>query len=277
MLALTALLCFGTGNALAQESVISPGTQEALSTLFSIKLSAGYGLGRGRQLYGANGTDPVYWSAGEGVKMDLGLVVPLLPVDIMNVGGAELGEPDRYPVVGLELEFGTGYHLSQGGTTNDLLENGTLMKTSRKYAVVPITLGFNARAAFGAGMPSVFIGVGGGLNIKAIYEDHYSFSNSTVIYTRSYDPPIPFIIYGVIGVEIPLLYSPDDGNSLIDLFGQLKLTDGTTYIYDYKITGSDGSQAVIRPGDDQFLVSQKEYARSVSNVSLSLGLKINLF
>ncbi len=275
---LALLLLLGVGSLRAQEGGITlPESDEPLSTLFSIKLSGGYGLSRASSLYGMNGTDPVYWSAGQGAKMDLGLVLPLLPVDIMNVDGEEFGEPTRYPVVGLEMEFASGYQISVGGTTNDILPSGALMKTERSYSAVPITLGFNARAALGAGLPSVFIGAGGGLNIKAVYEDHVSFSNTSTTYTRKYDPPIPLVLYAVIGFEIPLLYSPDDGNSAVDLFGQLKLTEGTYYIYDYTVTGSDGSQSVVRAGDDQFLLYTKQDSRSISNASMSLGFKINLY
>ena len=84
---------------------------ESYPTLFSMKISAGYGLGRARQLYGLNGGSEVYWSAGEGVKLDAGFVIPLLPVDVVNLDGEDFG-PERFPVVGLEMELATGYHLS---------------------------------------------------------------------------------------------------------------------------------------------------------------------
>ena len=63
---LAAILCFDLQGAMAQDGE-TEGPLEPLSTLFSIKVSGGYGLGRARQLYGSNGSDPVYWSAGEGV------------------------------------------------------------------------------------------------------------------------------------------------------------------------------------------------------------------
>src|SRR6185503_7482642 len=64
---------------------------ESYPTLFSMKVSAGWGIGRARQLYGHNGGSEVYWSAGEGVKLDAGFVIPLLPVDIVNLDGEEFG------------------------------------------------------------------------------------------------------------------------------------------------------------------------------------------
>lgn len=257
------------------DGVLSPDESEPLYTLFSIKLSGGYGFGRGSQLYGKAGSEDIYWSAGEGAKMDMGLVVPLLPIDVVNLDGEEFG-PERFPIVGLEMELASGYHISTGGTTNDETL-GTVMTTSRKYTYIPITLGFNARATLGVGMPSVFVGVGGGVNIHGIYEDRVSFSNSSTTYTRKYDPPIPFTIYGVMGFEIPLLYSAEDGNSMVDLFVQGRLEDVTNYIYDYRVNGSDGSQVVVRPNDDDLLLNTTETARSASSASISLGFKINIY
>ncbi len=257
------------------DGVLSPDESEPLYTLFSIKLSGGYGFGRGSQLYGKAGSEDIYWSAGEGAKMDMGLVVPLLPIDVVNLDGEEFG-PERFPIVGLEMELASGYHISTGGTTNDETL-GTVMTTSRKYTYIPITLGFNARATLGVGMPSVFVGVGGGVNIHGIYEDRVSFSNSSTTYTRKYDPPIPFTIYGVMGFEIPLLYSAEDGNSMVDLFVQGRLEDVTNYIYDYRVNGSDGSQVVVSPKDDAFLINTTETARSASSASISLGFKINIY
>ncbi len=257
------------------EGVIAPSEGEPLYTLFSIKLSGGYGFGRGSQLYGKAGSEDIYWSAGEGAKMDMGLVVPLLPIDVVNLDGEEFG-PERFPIVGLEMELASGYHISTGGTTNDETL-GTVMTTARKYTYIPITLGFNARATLGVGMPSVFVGVGGGVNIHGIYEDRVSFSNSSTTYTRKYDPPIPFTIYGVMGFEIPLLYSAEDGNSMVDLFVQGRLEDVTNYIYDYRVNGSDGSQVVVSPEDDAFLIHTTETARSASSASISLGFKINIY
>lgn len=270
--------CFLTISAHAQdfeEGVASPGDAEPLYTLFSLKLSGGYGFGRGSQLYGRVGTEDVYWSAGEGAKMDMGLVVPILPIDVVNLDGDEFG-PERYPVVGLEMELASGYHISTGGTTNDVDSSG-IITTSRKYTYIPVTLGFNARATLGVGMPSVFVGVGGGVNIHGIYEDNISFSNTSKTYTRKYDPPIPFTIYGVMGLEIPLLYSAEDGNSMVDLFIQGRIEDATNYIYDYRVNGSDGSQVVLRQGEDELLFHTKETARSASSASLSLGFKINIY
>jgi len=259
-----------------QEGVVSPGDNEPLYTLFSVKLSGGYGFGRGSQLYGKSGNDDVYWSAGEGVKMDMGLVVPLLPIDVVNLDGDEFG-PERFPVVGLEMELATGYHISSGGTTNDELLGGGTMTTKRMYSYIPVTLGFNARATLGAGMPSIFIGAGGGVNIKAVYQDDLSFTNSSTTYVRKYDPPIPFSLYGVLGFEIPLLYSAEDGNSMVDLFVQGRLEDVTNYIYDYRVEGSDGTQYIGHPGDDATLLHVHESARSASSASISLGFKINIY
>lgn len=264
----------GTLRAQEDASILEPG-DEPLYTLFSIKLSGGYGFGRGSQYYGNAGNEQVYWSAGEGAKMDMGLVVPLLPIDVVNLDGEEFG-PERFPVVGLEMELASGYHISTGGTTNDEFLGGT-MTTERKYTYIPVTLGFNARATLGAGMPSIFVGVGGGVNIHGVYEDEVSFSNTTATYTRKYDPPIPFTMYGVLGFEIPLLYSAEDGNSMVDLFIQGRLEDVTNYIYDYRVEGSDGSQVVIRPGDDELLLNTAESARSASSASISLGFKINIY
>ncbi|HEY6172322.1 MAG TPA: hypothetical protein VIX80_08700 [Candidatus Kapabacteria bacterium] len=258
-----------------EEGIVSPGDEEPLYTLFSIKLSGGYGFGRGSQYYGNTGNEQVYWSAGEGAKMDMGLVVPLLPIDVVNLDGEEFG-PERFPVVGLDMELASGYHVSTGGTTNDELLGG-IMTTNRKYTYIPVTLGFNARATLGAGMPSIFVGAGGGINVHGIYEDQVSFSNSTATFTRKYTPPIPFTMYGVIGFEIPLLYSAEDGNSMVDLFVQGRLEDATNYIYDYRVEGSDGSQVVVRPNDDEFLLNNTESARSASSASISLGFKINIY
>lgn len=272
---LSLFLAAGALRAQEDASIIEPGTDEPLYTLFSIKLSGGYGFGRGSQYYGNTGNEQVYWSAGEGVKMDMGLVVPLLPIDVVNLDGDEFG-PERFPVVGLEMELASGYHVSTGGTTNDEYLGG-IMTTNRKYTYIPVTLGFNARATLGAGMPSIFVGAGGGVNVHAVYEDQVSFSNSTATYTRKYDPPIPFTLYGVLGFEIPLLYSAEDGNSMVDLFIQGRLEDATNYIYDYRVEGSDGSQVVVRPNDDELLLNTKESARSASSASVSLGFKINIY
>jgi hypothetical protein len=249
---------------------------ESYPTLFSMKISAGYGLGRARQLYGHNGGSEVYWSAGEGVKLDAGFVIPLLPVDVVNLDGEEFG-PERFPVVGFEMEVASGYHLSTGGTTFDTLPTGEYMRTERTASYVPVTIGFNARATLGAGLPSVFVGAGGGVHLRGIYRDDITFTNSTARYERRFDPPIPFALYGVLGVELPLLYSPDEGNSFIDLFAQVKLIEATNYIYEYQFRTNDGGSAVMTQGRDPYLLYVKESARSASSASLSLGFKINLY
>jgi PKD repeat protein len=250
-----------------EESDIIEPTDAGYSTLFSVKLSGGYGLGRGRQLYGFNNNDQVFWSLGEGTKMDIAFDVPLLPVEIINPDGTEAG-PERFPYVGLELEAATGYHISNGGTTSDAL-NGFSAKTTRSYTYIPVTLGFNARATLGPGLPSIYLGAGGGIYLKGIYEEHMLLANSPTTVTRTYDPPLPFALYGLLGVEFPLMYSPDDGNSLVDLFLQLKLSEVTNYVYKYTQTTSDGESTVVNVTGDP--------ARSASNVALNLGIKINLF
>lgn len=254
--------------AFAQEEgdIIEP-TEPGYSTLFSVKLSGGYGLGRGRQLYGFNSNDRVFWSLGEGSKMDLAFDVPLLPVEVLNPDGVEYG-PERFPYVGLELEVGSGYHISGGGTTSEVL-NGVMTKTTRSYTYIPVTLGFNARATLGAGLPSIYLGAGGGLYLKGIYEEHVSFTGSTTTLTRTYDPPLPFELYGLLGVEIPLMYSADDGNSMVDLFMQLRLSEATNYIYKYTETTSTGASTIVNVTGDP--------ARTASNVALNLGIKINLY
>src|SRR5579871_972540 len=117
-------------------------------TLFSIKASAGYGLGRSRQLYSKLGSDDVWWSTGEGTKLDLGLDLPLIPVDVVDSLGSTSG---IVPVVGLELEASTGYHLSAGGTTSDPLGGGVTLTTTRVASFVPVLVGLNARTNFGGG------------------------------------------------------------------------------------------------------------------------------
>ncbi len=251
-----------------QGDVLAPDETSTLPTLFSVKLSGGYGLGRGRQLYGNNGADKIFWSTGQGAKMDMAFDIPLLPIDLLNSDGEAYG-PEKIPYVGLELEFATGYHLSIGGTTNDQLPSGGFVTTTRTSTYIPITLGFNARTSFGAGLPSVYIGVGGGIHIKGIYEDNISYSNSTQTANVSYDPPLPFELYGTIGMELPLLYSPEDGNSAIDLFAQLRLSEVTNYIYQYTYTPSSGTSTVVKTTGDP--------ARTASNVALNLGFKINLY
>jgi hypothetical protein len=198
--------------------------------------------------------------------MDLAFDIPLLPVDVINSDGDEFG-PEKIPYVGLELEFGTGYHLSTGGTTVETSGN-SFTTTKRSHTYVPITLGLNGRVSFGPGLPSVYLGAGGGVHIKAIYEDNVSYSNSTLTLNRAYNPPLPFELYGALGMEIPLMYSPEDGNSLVDLFGQIRLTEATNYIYNYTQTYSNGGSSVIQLQGD---------ARTASNVAFNLGIKINLY
>jgi hypothetical protein len=245
-----------------------------LPTLFSVKASAGYGLGRATQLYGFDGNSAVYWSTGQGAKLNLALDLPLLPIDVVDSLGSNSG---TVPVVGLELEMASGYDLSTGGTTNDLLGDGSIQTTTRTTSYIPVTLGLNVRSNFGGGLPSIYIGAGGGVYIVGDYEEDVSYSNNASgAFTRKMSPPIPFGLYGAIGFELPLMYDPDAGNSMFDLFAEVRLTEMTNYIYNYEVTGG-GQPATNTPLMDQTLLYPKDDARSASNVSLSLGFKFNLY
>jgi len=269
-----AILLFIAGTLLLQcdleaqtADVIQASTDESQQTIFSIKLSGGYGIGRARNFIAFNGSDPVYWSAGQGAKMDAAIDVPLLPIEVIN-SDADETEPERFSIVGLEMEFASGYHISTGGTT--LTGNQT---TTRTYTYIPITLGFNTRATFGAGLPSVYVGAGGGVHVNGIYEDNTTTANSSVSTKNVYDPPIPFEIYGLIGLEIPLMYSPDDGNSMFDLFVQARLSEVTNYIYKYTTTTSSPTSS----STSVVTVSNGGFGSSASNVAFSLGIKFNLY
>jgi hypothetical protein len=244
-------------------------------TLVSMKLSGGWGIGRSRQLYGMNGNSEVWWSTGEGVKMNAALCIPLLPIDVVNPDSMDFGLSSN-PLVGLELEAATGYHLSTGGTTNDAISNNVFISTNRTAAYVPVTLGLNARSSFGAGMPSVYVGVGGGVWLVAIYEEEVRNSFTGQSFTRRMDPPLPFGLYGAIGFEIPLMYFPEDGNSMVDFFGELRLTEMSTYIYDYQVVSDDGI-ATVNMRNDPSLRYLTQEQRSASNVALSLGFKVNIY
>ena len=244
-------------------------------TLFSVKASAGYGIGRDRQLYGHDGTSEVYWSSGQGVKMNLALDLPILPIDEVDSLGSASG---IVPVVGLELEAATGYDLSTGGTTNDPIGGGLFQTTTRTSSYIPVTLGLNVRSNFGGGLPSVYIGAGGGVWIIGNYEEDVSYSNNpSGGFTRKMHPPIPFGLYGAIGMEIPLMYDPDAGNSMFDLFAELRLTEMTTYIYNYDVTSANATSVSEDPLYDPTELYPKDYARSASNVALSIGFKYNLY
>src|SRR5579872_4937973 len=174
----TALFCMSTlmlcSPSRAQTGDVLEPNDQSLPTILSIKVSGGYGIGRARQNIGGNGTDIIWWSAGQGEKMDAAIDIPLLPIEVIN-SDADENEPERFSIVGLEMELASGYHISAGGTT--VIGNQT---TTRSYTYVPITIGFNARATFGAGMPSVYIGAGGGIYLKGIYEDNITTANSAV-------------------------------------------------------------------------------------------------
>ena len=265
LLILCAMLFSADAFAQNQSGVIAP--EESLSTLLSFRLSAGYGIGRARENLGTNGTDAIWWSAGQGVKLDGAIDLPLLPVEVINTGADE-NEPQRYSIVGLEAEFASGYHISSGGK----FSSGS-QTTTRTYTYVPITVGFNGRVSFGAGMPSVYIGAGGGIHWKAIYEDNSTVANSSTTIRRQFDPPVPFELYGQMGLEIPLLYSPDDGNSMLDLFVQVRLSEVTNYIYQATVTTSSptGSTTTVQT------ISNNGLGETASNVAFSLGLKYNLY
>ncbi len=245
-----------------------------LPTLFSVKASAGYGLGRATQLYGFDGNSQVWWSTGQGAKLNLALDLPILPIDMVDSLGSSSG---TVPVVGLELEAASGYDLSTGGTTNDQLGNGVIQTTTRTSSFIPVTLGLNVRSNFGGGLPSVYIGVGGGVWIVGDYEEDVSYSdNSSASFTRKMNPPIPFGLYGALGFEMPLMYDPDAGNSMFDIFAEVRLTEMTTYIYNYDVNGG-GQPSTNSPLTDPTVLYPKDESRSASNVALSLGFKFNLY
>ena len=250
----------------------------AQPTLFSVKASAGWGLGRSAQLYGYNGGSEVWWSTGQGVKMDLGLDLPLIPVNIVDSAGSTSG---TVPVVGLELEASTGYHLSIGGSTADPLSNGAVQGTTRTASFVPVLLGLNVRTNFGGGLPSVYMGAGGGVYLVGIYEEQVTFSNDASLnFTRQMHPPLPFALYGAMGLELPLLYDPDAGNSMLDLVTEFRLTEMSVYVYNYDIISASTTGpglTNLSPGNDPNLLYQKGAQRSSSNVSLSIGIKYNLY
>ncbi len=244
-------------------------------TLFSVKASAGWGVGRARQLYGYDGTSRVWWSTGQGVKLNLALDLPILPIDEVDSLGSTSG---IVPVVGLELEVASGYDLSTGGTTNDPIGGGGFQTTDRTSSYIPFTLGLNVRSNFGGGLPSVYIGAGGGVWIVGDYEEDVSYSNNpSGGFTRKMHPPIPFGLYGAIGFEIPMMYDPDAGNSMFDLFAELRLTEMTAYIYDYDVSGSGQTSTSLDPLKDPTVLYPKDYARSASNVALSIGFKYNFY
>ncbi len=245
-----------------------------LPTLFSVKASVGYGLGRASQLYGYDGSSPVYWSTGQGAKMNLALDLPILPIDVVDSLGSNSG---TVPVVGLELEAASGFDMSTGGTTNDELGDGEIQTTTRTTTYIPVTLGLNVRSNFGGGLPSIYIGAGGGIWIVGDYEEDVSFSNdASQNLTRKMNPPIPFGLYGAIGFELPLMYDPDAGNSMFDLFAEVRLTEMTSYIYSYDVI-QNGQTTSENPLYDPNLLYPKDQARSASNVALSLGFKFNLY
>jgi hypothetical protein len=259
---------FGLSSAAMAQDDAAP--LDGFPTIFSVKASGGYALGRSRQLYGYNGNSEVWWSTGEGTKLNLALDLPMIPVDVVDSFGGPRG---LTPVVGLELEAASGYYLSAGGTTNEIID-GVFQTTTRTAAYIPITLGLNARSSFGAGLPSVYIGAGGGVYLIGIYEEHVSTGSSD--YTRKMHPPIPFALYGTLGMELPILYDPDAGNSMLDIFGELRVTEMSTYIYDYDVITANGVERRDPITDPQQPLPRTSQ-RSASNVALSIGVKYNLF
>jgi hypothetical protein len=147
-------------------------------------------------------------------------------------------------------------------------------------------VGLNTRATFGAGLPSVYIGAGGGVYLVGIYEEDVSNPSLSPLidmhvqhpsYTRRMNPPLPFALYGSLGVEFPLMYTPEDGNSLVDLYGELRLTEMSNDIYEYTIRNSDGSIRTQDVRTDPSLQVMNQFQRSASNVALTLGFKINIY
>jgi hypothetical protein len=270
LLALCSVLALAS-SALAQDDL---GAAGPLPTLFSVKGSAGWGIGRSRQLYGLNGTSDVWWSTGQGVKLNLALDLPIIPIDVVDSMGSNSG---IVPVVGLELEAASGYNISTGGTTNESVGNG-FQATTRTASFIPVTLGLNARTSFGGGLPSVYIGAGGGIYLVGIYEENVSYSSNSTSFTRKMRPPLPFALYGALGFELPLMYDPDDANSMFDFFAEVRLTEMSAYIYDYDVVNTEaGSTTTTSPKTDATLLHLRDAQRSASNVSLSLGFKFNLY
>src|SRR5690349_9699614 len=64
---------------------------EGLPTLVSFKLGGGWGIGRSRQLYGYNGNSEVWWSTGEGAKINLALDLPIVPIEVVNPDSLDFG------------------------------------------------------------------------------------------------------------------------------------------------------------------------------------------
>lgn len=270
---LAVLLLVPSADAFAQDDEFFP--EEGYPTLVSMKVSGGWGIGRSRQLYGLNGNSEVWWSTGEGVKMNIALDLPILPINVVNPDSLDFGLSTT-PLVGLELEVGSGYHLSTGGTTNDAISNNVFIATNRTTAYIPFTVGLNVRSSFGAGMPSVYIGVGGGVYIPAIYEEEVTNSTTRTSFERKMNPPVPFGLHGSLGFELPLTYYPEDGNSMFDLFGELRLTEMSSYIYDYVVNDENGGTKVSTRSDptQHYLPIEQ---RSASSVSFAFGVKINIY
>jgi hypothetical protein len=272
---LASFIVLGATSAMAQE-IVTP--TDGLPTIMSVKASAGWGLGRSQQLYGKNGPDEVWWSTGNGAKMNLALDLPLITMNVMDSLGSASG---MVPVVGLELEAATGYDFSSGGTTNDETPGGAFQTTTRTASYIPVTLGLNARTNFGGGLPSVYVGAGGGVYLIGIYQEDVNYSdNPSAGFTRKMHPPVPFGLYGAIGFELPLMYDPNDGNSMFDLYTEVRLTEMSTYVYDYDITGSTsatGGATTLAPQADPTMLYLKDSQRSASNVALTIGIKFNVY
>ena len=270
MLVATALL-IAARPASAQTTLLTPSFEQP--TVLSVKLSGGWGEGRARQLYGYNGAQEVWWSTGEGAKMNLAIDLPLVPVDVVDSIGSKSGV---VPVVALELEAATGYHLSTGGTTNDAIAGSTIQTTTRTTSYVPVTVGLNARSNFGGGLPSVYVGAGGGVYLVGLYKEEVRYTDNTPGFTRKMSPPLPFGLYGAIGFELPLGYDVETANSTVELFGEVRVTEMTSYIYNYDVVAPDGSSVKVTPADDTKALALKDVMRSASNLALTLGIKFNI-
>jgi hypothetical protein len=276
---LALLLASFSATAFAQDEEVAAeegASEEGYPTLISIKSSVGWGMGRARQLYGYEGSDAVYWSTGQGVKMNLAIDLPIIPIEVVNIDAEETGGLARIPLVALEAEFGTGYHLSTGGTTNDPISNSVFVTTKRTTSYIPVTIGLNARSSFGEGMPSVYLGAGGGIALVGIYEERVTPSNAPA-FKRKMTPPVPFALYGALGFEIPVSYSADDGNSFFDLFAELRLTEMSSYVYEHQVISEGGGTTTVDTRTDNTQIYLRDTQRSASNVALNLGFKINIY
>jgi hypothetical protein len=73
-----------------------------------------------------------------------------------------------------------------------------------------------------------------------------------------------------------MMYDENDANSMFDLFAEIRLTEMTSYIYNYDVSGAQVATSQD-PLKDPTLLYPKDNARSASNVALSVGFKYNLY